>query len=187
MINLNNLWENREEILKRCDNDSFRGYEYERLLKAANEIDFKTIVLERFCRLVKFKVIETSIVFKDVNNFAFGRCCVQTKEGFGYITDDGSYIVEPKYDYLTRFCNGMTIAHVQTSSSPNRKYKMGYINTNGELMTEIKYDFISSFDVYNSSSIVVRLADKWGLIDRNGKELVVPKYDGHVLIHHQHE
>ena len=75
---------------------------------------------------------------------------------WGLINTEGQYIVEPSYDFISRFINGYAI------------YSKG-----GELFPKLEED------AYNSlySERVRIINSKYGIMDMNGKEAVPPMYN----------
>lgn len=54
--------------------------------------------------------------------------------------------------------------------------KVGFKNENGELVIPYKYDDAMQYEVENEP-IVVKLNNKWGLVDENGNEVCKPMFD----------
>ena len=54
--------------------------------------------------------------------------------------------------------------------------KVGFKNENGELVIPYKYDDAMQYEVKNEP-IVVKLNNKWRLIDENGNEVCEPMFD----------
>ena len=91
---------------------------------------------------------------------------------WGIIDKTGEEIVSLKYNYIETalVSNETQVALVELNK------KFGYIDaTNGKEITPIKYDEARLFR-WNSVA-KVRLNDKWGIIDKTGKELTPQIYD----------
>lgn len=110
------------------------------------------------------------------------------KKGFGYINTDFEFVIEPVYEDVSPFENGIAKVY--------RDGKEGFINRSGELLfdpqslTDRKYseirdytdglcmvsampvlerDFVSRNHGYNNPGI-------WGFIDTRGEEVIKPQY-----------
>ena len=80
---------------------------------------------------------------------------------FGYINANGDVLVEPKYQDIYEFKNG--IAKVIKNN------KFGYINANGDVLIQPEYQ-----DIYEFKDGVAKVIknNKFGYINSNGKELL---------------
>jgi hypothetical protein len=75
---------------------------------------------------------------------------------------------EDIYDYCIRY-----YSNLPESVKVNEKY--GFVSFNsGEEITPFKYDGIGEFD---NGLARVRLNDKWGFVDKTGKEVTPIKYE----------
>jgi len=95
---------------------------------------------------------------------------------WGFSDTNKKIIVEPKYDYVNRFSEGVSLVRF------NGKY--GYVDKSGREVTALKYDEISpgfgaKIETFSFSEgvIPVKLNDKWGFIDKTGKEVITFNYD----------
>ena len=130
-----------------------------------------------------------SDVFDFASDFHEGLAFVGLrKKGFGYINTDFEFVIEPVYEDVSPFENGIAKVY--------RDGKEGFINRSGEflfdpqLLTDRKYseigdytdglcmvsampvlerDFVSRNHGYNNPGI-------WGFIDTKGEEAVKPQY-----------
>ncbi len=100
---------------------------------------------------------------------------------WGVIDKSGRWIVEPKYQKVYNFTNGIAMMR-----NDNGKY--GFIDSNGNAIVEAKFDYAWDFESAGLARIVVD--GKRGLIDATGNYVVEPQYDqimafdttGHTLI-----
>jgi len=83
----------------------------------------------------------------------------------GLMGVDGQTVVEPKYDFIGKFNDG--IAAVSAND------KMGYISKSGE---EIIPPFFDDAEDFHNSLAVVGDGSKYGVINRNGKMIVPLSY-----------
>ena len=116
---------------------------------------------------------------------------VQNEKGkYGYVSEDGTVIVKFKYDEATPFKDGLA------KIGKDGKYSL--INEAGEIITKQKYTYIGDFYngvcpvadggstkkgvMFASGGVVGNEAttnngEKWGLIDKTGKEILKPDYE----------
>ena len=87
---------------------------------------------------------------------------------YGVIEKIGEEIVEPKYDEIDGFYNGVAAVRLND--------KWGLIDRNGNEITPIKYDIFD--ELYDwKEAIVAKIDDKYGLINLTGEEITPIKYD----------
>lgn len=110
-----------------------------------------------------------SPMYKRTGNFSEGLACVRTFDNKrGYINIHNEMVIElSSAEYLGDFSHGLAMV------SLNEKY--GCINKNGEFAAAPRFDRI--YAINSSSSFSAELGGKWGLFDRNGKEIIKPIYD----------
>ena len=89
------------------------------------------------------------------------------KNSFGAINQKGELIIEPKYQFLSDFGDGLAPASIDG--------KKMYINTLGETVFEVpQYDQIGSFF---EGLAWVQSGKKYGCIDTSGKLIIPTEYD----------
>jgi len=84
----------------------------------------------------------------------------------GFIDSKGNWIVEPTYDKVRGFKNGL--------APVCKAKKWGYINETGEVVIPLEYRDAELFS--NDGLAPVKSAKLWGFIDRSGKEVIAQKY-----------
>lgn len=87
---------------------------------------------------------------------------VKEKDLFGLWATTGTKVMEPRYDFIGRFNDGIAVVSLDG--------KMGYINKSGE---EIIPPFYDDAENFNDNLAIVGEKDKYGVINRTGK-MVVP-------------
>jgi hypothetical protein len=165
MINLNNLWENKEEVIRRCRNKQACVTEFTKLIKANNEEDFKQVILNNFGWVNRKQIIDEP-KFDCAGGFQDGLAMVKIDKKYGYIKTDGSYIVKPKFDDAWSFKEGVAWVKV------GKKY--GYIKPDGSYLIEPKFDEAGDF---HEGIARVRVDENWGYIKPNGLYMIEPKFD----------
>lgn len=107
---------------------------------------------------------------------------------FGFRDSNGKMIIEPKYDYVRPFSEGLAVVNIGRDRSKDYAGdgKWGAIDRSGTEVVPIKYDELTDFADGVAITNVGMDWDpdgkfvafgKFGLIDRFGHELVPPKYD----------
>jgi hypothetical protein len=91
---------------------------------------------------------------------------VEINGKFGLIGADGKYVLEPKYDEIREFNDGL--AHVKLGN------KYGYLKADGSFLTAIEYDDITAF---NRGMAYVQKDGKWGIMNPDGSYKFKPIYD----------
>lgn len=87
---------------------------------------------------------------------------------FGFINLSGQIVIEPQFEYVSDFHEGIAIAGTKEN-------KYGFINLKGEWIVPPVYDGIREF---NEGLAAVYLSDNgWGFIDLTGNVIVKPIYD----------
>ncbi|HCC08025.1 MAG TPA: hypothetical protein DEP72_07725 [Clostridiales bacterium] len=89
---------------------------------------------------------------------------------YGFKDKNGKVIIEPKYEAVTGFNEGMALVFKANDE------KHGYVNKDGKEVIPLIYDndYISIFD--NGVAIIKRYG-KYGIINKDGKEVIECKYD----------
>lgn len=81
-------------------------------------------------------------------------------EKYGYINSSGTIVINPEYDEVGPFRNGLAVVLKDS--------KFGVINKKNELVVDFKYDEIVDFQ---DGRAIVSLNEKYNLIDPFGKEI----------------
>ena len=101
----------------------------------------------------------------------------------GYRFDDGSVLVEPKYDSANKFVDGMALVNIGRSATEGGKW--GFIDETGKETIALKYDAAKDFsEGFAAVNVGGRrepngmfLGGKWFFIDKTGKEVFAARYD----------
>jgi len=84
----------------------------------------------------------------------------------GFIDSKGNWIVEPVYDKVRSFKNGL--------APVCKEKKWGYIDLTGKVVIPLKYRDAELFS--NDGLAPVKSSKLWGFIDKEGKEVIEQKY-----------
>ena len=98
--------------------------------------------------------------------FSEGFAYLRVDNGFGFIDKDGKWLVEPVYSQVKPFSDGMAAVQI------GRVW--GFINAKGEEVVPPTFVAIRPFK--NGYAAVSTQRDKWGIIDKDGKWLLEPRY-----------
>lgn len=85
---------------------------------------------------------------------------------YGFMNSKGEIVIEPKFKSAGFFSEGLCAVKFD-----NEKY--GYIDNKGKTILEAEYNDALKF---NGSSAWVLVEGKWGMINKQGKYLINPKY-----------
>lgn len=91
---------------------------------------------------------------------------IRISDKWGFISEDNSFYIAPKYDYVEDFSEGLAIVSIDS--------KVGFISKTGEKKIDLKFDDAYSFQ---NGYAVVEVDEKFGLINRSGEYVVEPKYE----------
>jgi hypothetical protein len=88
---------------------------------------------------------------------------------WGFINNDGSIVVEPKFDFVYQFYKGAAIAKY--------KGKWGVINTKGEFLIKPEYYKVERIERDGQVFFYVyKPQPRFGIIDTSGRTLLYPEY-----------
>jgi len=111
--------------------------------------------------------------FDKAYNFSEGLAAVLIDELWGYIDKNGEFVIEPKFQDIGKFSEGLASATINEGFD-ERKY--GYIDKTGNFVIEPKYDWAPPFE--NGFAYVNIPSDsingKWGYINKTGKYVWEP-------------
>jgi hypothetical protein len=112
------------------------------------------------------------IDYKSIDDFSegFAPFAVRTLGSwdfkFGAINTKGMVEIQPEYDYLGRFSEGLATVKI------NEKY--GFINKTGRLVIQPAYQQASNF---SGNFAAVKKDNKWGFINKSGSLVISCSYD----------
>lgn len=96
----------------------------------------------------------------------------ETLEKFGAVNESGDIIIEPIYDELEQFSDGLTIGNIYDTDGYDRYLKSGYINKNGEIVIDTKSKGLEPNTNFNYGLASVSNENyNQLLIDKDGKVL----------------
>lgn len=95
-----------------------------------------------------------------------------TNDLYGLINENSDIVLQPKYDYIDDFSEGM--AAVFNGNIIDDSVKHGFIDNTGQEVIPLIYDVAWNF---NDGLAKVMKADKWGFIDKTGKIIIPIAYD----------
>ncbi len=91
---------------------------------------------------------------------------------YGYVAQDGSWAIEPKFGGAGEFGEGLAAARMGHIKANGNKW--GYIDAKGEWVIEPRFSFAGRF---SDGLAPVMEGGKWGFIDAKGSFIIEPQYD----------
>lgn len=134
------------------------------------EEDYDGYAIYYFLNKKGKKVI--NIDYKSIGNFSDGLApfSIRTLDSwnykFGAINTNGMIEIQPEYDYLSRFSEGLAVVEINK--------KQGFINKTGTIIIQPEYQRAENF---TGSLAAVKKDGKWGFINKRGKLLISFVYD----------
>jgi hypothetical protein len=113
------------------------------------------------------------LIWDDSDNYFFGGLC-PVKKGFlwGYINEDGTVIVQPRFEFAGQF--KVTEKDVYTALI-KKDGKYGYLDNNGQYIIEPYFDDAKEF--WRKGFAPVNLRGVWGFIDTHGNYVVAFQFE----------
>lgn len=120
--------------------------------------------------------------FNDIGDFNDGLACVEKYYDLGngssytpkgYIDMTGKLVIPLRYEDAHDFSDGLATVR-------QGPYNYAFIDTDGNVVTVIR-EYSAVFAIKEGFARVRKnnkMDDSWGIIDKNGREIVPPKYDG---------
>lgn len=118
----------------------------------------------------------TDYVFTDFKECTENFAAVKTEKGkWGFINLEGRLIIADKWDYVTQFINGTSIA--ETSTAGITKYAI--IDKDGKLVGNKTWGFVGKYEYGENANkfILVSENKKFGLLDNAGNILIPSQWD----------
>jgi len=104
--------------------------------------------------------------YEEINELSDNLYVLKVKGKYGAINQFGQSMIEARFDYLSSFKN--------KSALYRDKDLYGFVNISG-YVHKAEFDWLSDFDEWQMA--IFRKADKFGLIERNGKVILEAKYN----------
>ena len=156
-ITLNNLWENRDEVLRRCKVKHACIKEFTRLNNAGNANKFKQVILDNF-NWVNCKDIIDTTPFMLADDFSEGLASVGIKTGkWKYIKPDGKFVGKATYRLAFDFSEGVAMV--------KKGNKYGFIYPDGKWFIRPKFDDAWGF---SNGIATVKIKGEWYDLQRDG-------------------
>jgi hypothetical protein len=107
--------------------------------------------------------------YRKAGEFVENLAQVKDTKGWGFINKTGSEIIPLKYSYVSDFKNGIALA------GPLVNYATQFITKEGKVLFDSTYQQAMQFE---DGIARVKKYGKWGLINKDGANVVEYKYDG---------
>jgi hypothetical protein len=89
---------------------------------------------------------------------------------WGFIDKTGKIVVEPRYQEVYSFSEGLAVFNAGSSEAP----EYGYIDKTGKVAIQPQFSYASSL---SEGLALVKNKGKYGYIDKKGKVVIEPKYE----------
>ncbi|MGD1839866.1 MAG: WG repeat-containing protein [Thermonemataceae bacterium] len=100
--------------------------------------------------------------FDAVKEFQEGVAAAQENGQWGFIRQDGEWLIEPAYEELYSFLDGLA-AFAETENG-----KLGFLNEKGQVVILPTYDFVKPFQ---GGLAAVSQGDRWHFINKEGEKV----------------
>jgi hypothetical protein len=107
--------------------------------------------------------------FDKISYFVEGLAAVKKGENYGFINEEGSMVIDAKYQNVWPFNQGL--------AAVKQNYQWGFIDTTRKFVIKPQFDETEGFDLFSGKYAIVVKNKKYGIIDREGNYLIIPKYD----------
>jgi hypothetical protein len=151
------------------------------ILKEGVEAEFIGKYVDGFAKLVDKNSFQDSYVnlsgdlvfpsgtFKEGHSFERDGLFSKRENGlYGYINENGEWVIPPIYDYAFIFSEGL--AAVKKSG------KWGFVDKNGNMSIDFKFKTVT---VFMSGICVISENGLYGLIDKKGRIIAEPVYESY--------
>lgn len=125
---------------------------------------------------VKFTVNEGKWcgIFKD----GLARVVSETKDGnkYGYLDKEGKMKINAQFDAAMPFSEGL--AAVASKNKETGETKWGYIDDKGSIVISYQFKNLNAENGFSEGLALVNDGKKFGFIDKVGKYIINPQFDG---------
>ncbi len=129
----------------------------------------------------KYYSIDVVSTTSGKNVIKVGKYNENNQYKMGIVDFKGKIIVEPKYNHISDFKNGLAVVSISEKNAGSEEYiaEYGYINEEGKEIIKPKYKFAKEFEDGLAPVLQGDYPEdlKYGFIDKNGNEVIKAKYD----------
>lgn len=114
--------------------------------------------------------------FDETRNFSNGMAAVRIGEKWGFVDRTGKFVIYPSFDSPGTFHDGLAVV-VDFKNGPTRTAGNNLaqiIDNAGNAIGQFLADEARPF---SEGLAAVRIADKWGYVDRSGKMVIRPQFE----------
>lgn len=111
-------------------------------------------------------VWEIPPTFRQAMLFCEGAAAVELGGAWGFIDEDGRFLIEPRYTYVSSFNGGYAVVRDGC--------RWGFVDRAGRVAIEPQFESACGFD---EGLAVVQKDGKWGFIDTSGAFVIPPQFD----------
>lgn len=115
------------------------------------------------------KRTKTETDYDKISYFSEGYATVKKDDLYGFINSEGQLVTKIEYQEAWPFRNGL--------AAVKQYYKWGFIDTTGSFILKNRYDLTTGFDLFTGKYAIVVENNKYGVIDREGRQIIPFKYE----------
>ncbi len=115
--------------------------------------------------------------FDGANYFSEGLSCVKIGKKYGFIDKTGKFVIQPKYDLCLGFSDGIAMVQV-VQRKPVYSWKNFFIDKSENTVLSPPFEsFKSFFSSFSEGLALIKVDEKWGYMDKQGKAVIQPQFD----------
>jgi len=107
--------------------------------------------------------------FDKISYFVEGLAAVIKDNKYGFVDESGEIKIDLKYQNVWPFNKGVAAVKLN--------YQWGFIDINDNFIIEPQFDETEGFDLFDRKYAIVEKNKKYGIINREGDYIVLPKYE----------
>lgn len=144
-------------------------FQYDKALNFSE--DLAAVKINNMWGFINTKGVEVIVPrYSEAQSFASGLALIFSEDRvYKFINKEGKIAIPISFEQAESFKGGLAWVQV--------KGKQGIINSEGLYIIQPKYDEIRNRDFSFHKFSPVKLNGKWGLIDKNGKEIIPLEYE----------
>jgi hypothetical protein len=116
--------------------------------------------------------LQTVSSYSKLGKFSEDLMPAKKSTTFGYIDDEGTWIIQPEFYKAGPFVNGIAMVRYSSKTSSRKFY--GYINRSGELI--LKGKLTRAEDINKNGYALVKKGNLSGVVNSSGKLIIKPRY-----------
>lgn len=160
-----NVWERRAEFEAACKKARACAPQYRRLKSVKTEKGFMRVIEDNTI-WIHSKLEDYEWEIPDNKDSIHGLIRVRRCQRVGLKRYDGTYLLEPQYNYIHSFNEGLA------RFEDDNKY--GFLNPHGQIVIKPKYEYAGDF---SEGLALIRIDHRYGYIDADDNIIIEPQFD----------